>query len=116
MCNVCVLNVFSGPVSKCLTPQIASFTPLDFARRTATQFTFTTTARATPHGWFSRTKSVDWHGYLDCSFHNSDVLRFVIDQSARLSKEKTGYKKSFLPTKYFAIDSDNVIGNRNRYR
>ena len=52
MCNVCVLNVFSGPVSKCLTPQIASFTPIDFARRTATQFTFTITERATPHGGF----------------------------------------------------------------
>lgn len=116
MCNVCVLNVFSGPVSKCLTPQIASFTPIDFPRRTATQFTFTITARATPHGWFPRTESVDWYGYLDCSFHNSDVLRFVIDQSARLSKEKIEYPKTFLPTKFSAIDSDNVIGNRNRYR
>ena len=116
MCNVCVLNVFSGPVSKCLTPQIASFTPIDFARRTATQFTFTITARATPHGWFSRTKSVDWHGYLDCSFHNSDVLRFVIDQSARLSKEKIEYKKTFLPTIFFAIVIGNVIEIRKRYR
>ena len=112
MCNVCVINVFSGHIGKCLTPQIASFTPIDFARRTATQFTFTTTARATPHGWFSRTKSVDWHGYLDCSFHNSDVLRFVIDQSARLSKEKIEYPKTFLSTKFSAIDSDNDCDSR----
>lgn len=74
MCNVCVLNGFTGPINKCSTPQIASFTPIVFARRTATKFTFTTTARATPHGWFPRTKSVDWYGYLDCSFHNSDVF------------------------------------------
>lgn len=112
MCNVCVINVFSGHIGKCLTPQIASFTPIVFARRTATKFTFTTTARATPHGWFPRTKSVDWYGYLDCSFHNSDVLRFVIDQSARLSKEKIGYKKTFLPTKFSAIDSDNDCDSR----
>lgn len=83
MCNVCVLNGLSGHRYKCLTPQIASFTPMDYIGRTATQFTFTTTARAAPLGRFSHTESVDWNSYFDCSFHNSDVLRFVIDQSSR---------------------------------
>lgn len=82
MCNVCVFNGLSGHRCKCLTPQIAFFAPLDSIRRTTTQFTFATAARATLLGRFSRTESVDGDGYLDCSFHNFDVLRFVIDQSS----------------------------------
>ena len=83
MCNVCVLNGCSGHIGKCLTPQLSSFIPMVSIRRTATQFTFTTTARAAPLGRFSHTESVDWNSYFDCSFHNSDVLWFVIDQSSR---------------------------------